>query len=75
MIDLYYTPTPNTWNVSIMLRGMWAALPAYPHRHLISARPAVQRGRTLEMESQSEETRARLLGPYYGANEPAPGTS
>ena len=41
----------------------------------ISARPAVQRGRTLEIENQSEETRARLLGPYYGANGPASRTS
>jgi GST-like protein len=39
----------------------------------ISARPAVQRGRTLGIETQSEETRARLMGPYYGANGPAPG--
>ena len=39
----------------------------------IAERPAVQRGRTLGIESQSEESRARLLGPYYGANGPAPG--
>lgn len=36
-------------------------------------RPAVQRGRMLGIESQSEETRERLVGPYYGANGPAPG--
>jgi GST-like protein len=40
-----------------------------------SARPAVQRGRMLGVESQSEEMRSRLLGPYYGANGPAPGAS
>jgi GST-like protein len=39
----------------------------------ISARPAVQRGRAVGIESQSEENRARLTGPYYGANGPAPG--
>ena len=39
----------------------------------MAERPAVQRGRTLGIESQSEETRARLVGPYYGANGPAPG--
>jgi GST-like protein len=39
----------------------------------VSDRPAVQRGRMLGIESQSEETRARLLGAYYGANGPAPG--
>ncbi|WP_436017771.1 glutathione binding-like protein [Phenylobacterium sp. LjRoot219] len=39
----------------------------------VSARPAVQRGRTLGIESQSEENRERLIGPYYGANGPAPG--
>ena len=38
-------------------------------------RPAVQRGRMLGVETQSEETRGRLLGPFYGANGPAPGTS
>jgi GST-like protein len=41
--------------------------------YAISERPAVQRGRMLGVESQSEETRARLIGPYYGANGPAPG--
>jgi GST-like protein len=35
----------------------------------ISARPAVQRGRALGLENISEEARARLTGPYYGANE------
>jgi GST-like protein len=39
----------------------------------LSERPAVQRGRTVGIENQSEETRARLVGPYYGANGPAPG--
>jgi len=39
----------------------------------VAARPAVQRGRMLGIETQSEETRARLTGPYYGANGPAPG--
>jgi GSH-dependent disulfide-bond oxidoreductase len=39
----------------------------------ISTRPAVQRGRTLGIESQPEETRGRLLGPYYAADGPAPG--
>jgi GST-like protein len=39
----------------------------------VSERPAVQRGRLLGAEAQSEETRERLLGPYYGANGPAPG--
>jgi GST-like protein len=41
----------------------------------ISERPAVQRGRTLGIESQSEETQARLRGPYYGAEGPLPGAS
>jgi GST-like protein len=41
----------------------------------LSARPAVQRGRMLGIETQSEEVRARLLGPYYGANGPAPGAT
>ena len=39
----------------------------------VSERPAVQRGRMLGVERQSEENRARLAGPYYGANGPAPG--
>ena len=39
----------------------------------LSERPAIQRGRTLGIESQPPENRARLLGPYYGANGPAPG--
>ena len=39
----------------------------------MSDRPAVQRGRTLGIESQPEELRARLEGAYYGANGPAPG--
>jgi GST-like protein len=39
----------------------------------VGERPAVQRGRTLGVESQSEDTRARLVGAYYGANGPAPG--
>jgi GST-like protein len=39
----------------------------------ISARPAVQRGRMVGVENQSEEMRNRLLGPFYGANGPAPG--
>jgi GST-like protein len=39
----------------------------------ISARPAVQKGRMLGIETQSEELRARLLGAYYGADGPAPG--
>jgi GSH-dependent disulfide-bond oxidoreductase len=39
----------------------------------IAKRPAVQRGRTLGIETQSEENQARLVGPYYGASGPAPG--
>ena len=39
----------------------------------ISARPAVQRARTLGMESLSEEARARLTGPFYGATSSVPG--
>jgi GST-like protein len=39
----------------------------------ISERPAVQRGRHLGIETQSEENRARLTGAFYGANGPAPG--
>jgi GST-like protein len=39
----------------------------------MAERPAVQRGRLLGIEDQSEEVRARTLGPYYGANGPAPG--
>jgi GST-like protein len=39
----------------------------------VSERPAVQRGRTVGIEHQSEEQQARLVGPYYGANGPAPG--
>jgi len=38
-----------------------------------SRRPAVTRGQALGIESQSEEARARLIGPYYGADGPAPG--
>jgi len=41
----------------------------------MSARPAVQRGRAVGIETQPEETRARLIGPYYGADGPAPGAS
>ena len=36
--------------------------------YAISARPAVARARALGLESISEEARARLTGPYYGAN-------
>lgn len=39
----------------------------------VSERPAVQRGRTLGIESQSEENQARLRGPFYGAAGAAPG--
>jgi GST-like protein len=39
----------------------------------MAERPAVERGRLLGLESQSEEVRARTLGPFYGANGPAPG--
>jgi GST-like protein len=39
----------------------------------MSERPAVQRGRLLGIETQSEENRARLEGQFYGANGPAPG--
>jgi GST-like protein len=39
----------------------------------MSERPAVQRGRLLGIEDQSEEVRARMIGAYYGANGPAPG--
>lgn len=39
----------------------------------MAGRPAVQRGQRLGIEVQSEETRARLEGPYYGARGPAPG--
>jgi GST-like protein len=39
----------------------------------VSDRPAVQRGRLLGAQDQPEETRERLLGPYYAANGPAPG--
>jgi GST-like protein len=39
----------------------------------MSERPAVQRGHRLGIEDQSEEVRARMEGPYYGANGPAPG--
>ena len=41
----------------------------------LSERPAVQRGRLLGLETQSEEVRARTLGPYYGAAGPAPGAN
>jgi GST-like protein len=39
----------------------------------MAERPAVQRGRMLAVETQSEENQARLQGAYYGANGPAPG--
>ena len=39
----------------------------------MAERPAVQRGRLLGIEDQPEEIRARTMGPYYGANGPAPG--
>ncbi|MDB5724031.1 MAG: hypothetical protein JWQ16_785 [Novosphingobium sp.] len=39
----------------------------------MSERPAVQRGRLLGIETQSEENRTRLEGQFYGANGPAPG--
>ena len=39
----------------------------------MSERPAVQRGRMLGIETQPDDIRARLEGPYYGANGPAPG--
>jgi GST-like protein len=39
----------------------------------MSDRPAVQRGHRLGIEHQSDEVRARMDGPYYGANGPAPG--
>jgi len=39
----------------------------------MSARPAVQRGKALGLESQSEEIRERTQGAFYGANGPAPG--
>jgi hypothetical protein len=39
----------------------------------MSERPAVQRGHRLGVETQPEEVRARMEGPYYGANGPAPG--
>lgn len=39
----------------------------------MSERPAVQRGRLLGVETQSEENRVRLEGRYYGANGPMPG--
>jgi GST-like protein len=35
--------------------------------YAISARPAVQRARTVGMDDQPEEVRARFTGPYYGA--------
>lgn len=35
--------------------------------YAISARPAVQRARAVGMENISEESRARLSGPYFGA--------
>lgn len=38
----------------------------------ISNRPAVQRGRALGLEDQPEETRSRMMGPYYGALTPDP---
>lgn len=39
----------------------------------MSGRPAVQRGKTLGLENQPEEIRARTEGAFYGANGPAPG--
>ena len=39
----------------------------------VSERPAVQRGRAVGIDGQSEELQARLKGPYYGASGPAPG--
>jgi GST-like protein len=39
----------------------------------IAEHPAVQRGRMLGVENLPEEVRARTMGPYYGANGPAPG--
>ncbi len=39
----------------------------------MSARPAVQRGKALGLEAQSEEIRERTQGAFYGANGPAPG--
>jgi GST-like protein len=41
----------------------------------VSARPAVQRGRMLGVEKQSDGVRARLPGPYYEATGPAPGAA
>ena len=38
--------------------------------YAISGRPAVQRARAVGLENVSEEARARLSGPYYGANSP-----
>lgn len=38
--------------------------------YAISARPAVQRARTVGLENISEEARIRLSGPYYAANSP-----
>lgn len=40
----------------------------------MSERPAVQRGRELGIETQSEENRARLTGAFYGADGEMPGT-
>jgi len=40
--------------------------------YAISARPAVQRARAVGLENISEEARARLSGPYYGANSQNP---
>jgi GST-like protein len=39
----------------------------------VAERPAVQRGRTLLLDTQPEETRGRLMGAYYGADGPQPG--
>lgn len=39
----------------------------------MSERPAVQRGKALGLDSQTEEIRARTQGAFYGANGPAPG--
>lgn len=41
----------------------------------MSQRPAVQRGRVLGIETQSDENRARLEGPFYGASGGVPGLS
>jgi GST-like protein len=51
-----------------------AAFPAVSRWFFAMAeRPAVQRGRLLGIEDQSEEVQARSRQPYYGADGPAPG--